>query len=1574
MSSPVIFCAYANAHDDKERYLRNLPDEERQIFEVLDRAHKHGLCELVSRPSATLADILNIFQDSRYRDRIAVFHFAGHAHGFQLLLETPAGGSVSVDGRKLADFLGLQKGLMLVFLNGCATAPQVKALLAANVSAVIATAQAVDDGAATALATRFYKGLADGAGIEKAYREAAAAVSAIPGQQRWRDLEPIPAGEGADEPWVLHIRPGADRAGLWNLPEAAHDVLFGLPELPPGDLPKEPFRHLEWFGREHAHIFFGRGRAIRALYDRVTDAEGPPIILFYGQAGVGKSSVLAAGLQPRLDKAQFAYVRRNRDRGLAGSLRQVFDGESAPLLQLWRQREQAVGQPLIVVVDQVEEAYTQASGPVQDELASFFADIAALFGGPRKERPQGKLVLSFRKEWLPEIEQQLNERSLFLGKLFLERLDRDGVIEAITGIDRNKSLARHYQLRIASGLPEMIADHLLQDPGSPLAPTLQILLTKMWRASLNQADGGHYFDEKLYRDQQQAGIALGDFLDQEVAKLSKNHPSDVASGLALDLLAYHTTPLGTAEQRSAEDIKKEYGEGRLPLLQPLLRDFKQHYVLADPAPQAPAGATRLAHDTLAPIVRERFNKSQHPGQRARRILESRAVDWLGDKTGTSLDDPDLALVESGASGMRARTPEEERLVAVSRQQQQRRIQEQAARRRRQFLLGGGFIGFLLAAIIGTSWLWRGAERARLSADARRLAEQALIASNRSTADGIALGALLGVEALRRAPSLEGYQAVRRAVDLLRPQAAWAELDGEPRDLAFTPDGKMALVVGQSGKVRAIELATGRAVSYFGDKVTTVATTGELTATSAGAHDIELWSKLAGDAPQVVRRIHTAEAFTKLKLSPRGRWLFIGSPNGSAPTAVRLYDTTNGALVALPGAPNGPSYIRFSRDDEWAAYAIPKKGGDDDLMSQAGDPMGTLGTVRVADAAHEFKELVLPGLSAQDLRREWDQGAGSDGPPSSPPKGNGIRELGIPNLTRPLAFHARQAVLAAAVTVVQPGEDFPRYVYQLRLWKLDAARSEELVRETLDSPSETSSGLGFATAVALHPTLDLVAAATANQRVRIYNIENGVEAATLDWSGDPSACLSLAWAPELAWLATARTDGTLQVWDLLGTRTGYRRGREIARLPAGTAPVLQVEFSPDGRWLAAWTDKGLLVWDMMSRALAFNGDGASVAFSPDRTRFAIGSRLGRVHVYSLAAAAGAAAKPEVEINMRERTHLPIGVRSLAFTDDQHLAALDDEAVLTIYTLTSDPPTEVAFDMADQGTGKSAPISRPATKEEARAHFHKAGNLLAGALSPGGRYALIAERDKGRLRRWDVAARSWAGEVRLSEDRFAYRVAIDDTGDRVIAQTTRPSSAKPAGNAADAGQDAESEDAFGRKEDYLVDSFIVSKNEHHTIPGRLEAITADGTQLILWLEGKALHLYSSTGEALRSLSSDAATEASFSRNGRYVYTSGSRVPIIAWDSSTGLQVDQIETDGRGDSARTYASPDGRWLLVVTDDRLRVVPVTIDDVIRSACEVIGSRALDPKTEWLKYLPGEKSTPVCDARRLGLSPTKKP
>ena len=232
------------------------------------------------------------------------------------------------------------------------------------------------------------------------------------------------------------------------MPEAAGNPLFGLPAPSVDWLPESPYRGLQRFTREEAAVFFGRGRAIRELYNLVLDPGTRPVILYYGPTGVGKSSVLDAGLTPRLEHArEVLYLRRGPELGLLGTLgsglaggkQGANPGPSLDLARLWLDREQP-DRPLVVMLDQAEEVFTRpriAPSVAGDEalkkswidpdaeLAEFLAALRATFAGPDpSRRPRGKLILSFRSEWLDRFEQAFNAVKLGWEPMPLKPLER----------------------------------------------------------------------------------------------------------------------------------------------------------------------------------------------------------------------------------------------------------------------------------------------------------------------------------------------------------------------------------------------------------------------------------------------------------------------------------------------------------------------------------------------------------------------------------------------------------------------------------------------------------------------------------------------------------------------------------------------------------------------------------------------------------------------------------------------------------------------------------------------------------------------------------------------------------------------------------------------------------------------------------------------------------------------------------------------------------------------------------------------------------------------------------------------
>ena len=211
--TPVIFLAYANERTE-HGFLRNLTGELKSIMNALEPAVQKGRVQLKITPAATREEMRRAFQDEWYEDRICIFHYGGHADDDELWLENEVGGNESFYSVGFARFLGAQKGIKLVFLNGCATKKQADLLLEAGIPAVIATSRKVDDYQATRFATTFYQGLVSGATIDEAFREAEGILLSEFGESGvhrsslfWEDTE---EAQEEGHPWRLFTPAKAD--------------------------------------------------------------------------------------------------------------------------------------------------------------------------------------------------------------------------------------------------------------------------------------------------------------------------------------------------------------------------------------------------------------------------------------------------------------------------------------------------------------------------------------------------------------------------------------------------------------------------------------------------------------------------------------------------------------------------------------------------------------------------------------------------------------------------------------------------------------------------------------------------------------------------------------------------------------------------------------------------------------------------------------------------------------------------------------------------------------------------------------------------------------------------------------------------------------------------------------------------------------------------------------------------------------------------------------------------------------------------------------------------------------------
>ena len=110
---PHIFFAFANDWTHSRSNLRDLKKEYREIQKTIETVIDKDKCGLLFESGLTSKRLLDTFQ--QYEDTIVIFHYAGHADSYSLLLESAQGKPERLYRKQLVATLSRQHSLQFVF-------------------------------------------------------------------------------------------------------------------------------------------------------------------------------------------------------------------------------------------------------------------------------------------------------------------------------------------------------------------------------------------------------------------------------------------------------------------------------------------------------------------------------------------------------------------------------------------------------------------------------------------------------------------------------------------------------------------------------------------------------------------------------------------------------------------------------------------------------------------------------------------------------------------------------------------------------------------------------------------------------------------------------------------------------------------------------------------------------------------------------------------------------------------------------------------------------------------------------------------------------------------------------------------------------------------------------------------------------------------------------------------------------------------------------------------------------------------------------------------------------------------
>jgi WD40 repeat protein len=385
------------------------------------------------------------------------------------------------------------------------------------------------------------------------------------------------------------------------------------------ELPPTPYKGLVPFDDtdSDARFFFGRERETELIAANLMASR---LTVLYGPSGVGKSSLLRAGVIRRLRTLVGAgapqadgvavIVDRWRDDPVAAiaaasGARVPDDGEW--LADALVERVGELGGELYVVLDQMEEYFLyhgrERGGPLAGELAEVIS------------RPELRvhLLLGIRDDSLSELDAfTARLPGLFGNVVRLEHLDRSSARRAIVGPLEEYARLGGPEVVAQPALVEAVLDQVATgrieqglagrgsvaeetDPSRVEASYLQLVLERLWELERSR-------DSDVLRAETLGELGGADRIVEEHLERALSPLDADGRELAARLFNHLVTPSGTKIAHSVEDLSRyaEDAEGRLG---GVLRDLVGSRIVRPlPARNGAGPRYEIFHDVLANAV------------------------------------------------------------------------------------------------------------------------------------------------------------------------------------------------------------------------------------------------------------------------------------------------------------------------------------------------------------------------------------------------------------------------------------------------------------------------------------------------------------------------------------------------------------------------------------------------------------------------------------------------------------------------------------------------------------------------------------------------------------------------------------------------------------------------------------------------------------------------------------------------------------------------------------------------------------------------------------------------------------
>jgi WD40 repeat protein len=1036
---------------------------------------------------------------------------------------------------------------------------------------------------------------------------------------------------------------------------------------------ESPYFGLDYYDEKYGEWLFGRETERDRL---ITNLRAARLTLLHAESGVGKSSLLRAGVAWQLDQlAREGVQQRGRPRYVpvvfsswkddptSGLIDEIGDAIKRPfhdrtdyvaahptldvgaklprgsLEEAIVAAADAVGGNLLIILDQFEEYFRYSSG---ERPAEHFADELARCIN-RAELPASFLI-SIREDAYAGLGDLFQGRiaNVYGNYLDIEYLDRDAAGDAIRKpLDVYNKQPGVEPVQIEKGLVQAVLSAAQRDdPDTPSGtnartngdglietPLLQLVMQTVWEQE--RADHSSVLRLSTLEDKLHGAESI---LDEHLAKALATLSNEQERQTAIDVLDQLVTDSGPKIARSIPALAERTRHSEQQVTNVLAKLDKQYIVRSVEAPPGKDHVRfrryEIFHDVLAPAIN--------------RAVQNRTADCLRH--------------------------------------------ERNAAMQRVAIIGGLAVLAAIALVFATLWAIQ-AKDARNSArrEARLNLSAALaVESGDLLTSKPVVSSLLALKAYALVPSSDSARAA--LTDALEQPLNSILRDGHRiNSVAVSPDGQLLASGDTAGNITLWNLQTKRPLGHVRDRyaVTSVAFAahGDLLASGDEKGHVILWNMTQPrhiTGRQMPLSDHATFIFS-VAFSPDGGLLASGDNQGQ----INLWRVRTAATDGQP------------LDDGSNAYGLTFSQNGKTLAS--GDEKGRVALWNLAthesislphDSSTVFSVAFDPArheLAAGDDSGNvvlWNLATHRQIGRMTPSLGSAVRSVAFSPSGDELASgdYAGKVVLWDPATQTRVSEPMPDESTVFSVVFLpghqglaSADQAGDIVLWNLSRQAQVGKSLRVGPpvwSVAFSPLGDELASGDASGDVVLWNLAQGSHRVLFHSAG---SVLGVTFSVDGKWLAAGDQAGGLTLWDLT---TGHAQ-----RLEHEHSEVSSIAFSADDKLLASGDDLGYVeLWDVGSgkrvgrRRTPMEGAVRSLAFSPHGGLLAIGTTGGEDNVILWKLHKGSERSPDA-VTLFDRRELPdrSPVSGIAFSPNgEELASGDDEGNVLLWDVAQDKP--------------------------------------------------------------------------------------------------------------------------------------------------------------------------------------------------------------------------------------------------------------------------------------------------------------